>query len=178
MNDFIIVNDPYRGVHLEHKNGFKYLSKQFVNGKWRYIYNTLSTKIRGYSKEGNLKDRGYSSSTSGTNTQNLRDRGYSNSRGISNTYLYEGVYNKNALRKRGYANSRTDGAAGANYWEMVNKKSLRNQGYANSRTDGSAGASYEALVKKSNDRKELMKKINQGSKIVSDLFKKLKKENK
>lgn len=173
MNDYIVVMDK-TGAHLSHKDGFKYLSKQYVNGKWRYIYDSISSKFRGYSKEGNLRDRGYSSSTSGTNTQNLRDRGYSNSRGINNTYLYEGVYNKNSLRKRGYENSRNSGAAGANYWEMVNKKSLRNQGYANSRTDGSAGASYEALLKKGEAHKEVNRLINEGSKLVSKLFEKLK----
>lgn len=168
-NDFIIVMDKFGGAHLEHKNGFKYLSKQYINGKWHYVYNTLSAKVRGYSKEGNLKDRGYSSSTSGTNTNNLRDRGYSNSRGISNTYLYEGVYNKNALRKQGYSSSHT-GGEGASLSERRNRDSLRNKGYSSSR-DGSQGSQLSAL----NRRSDIYEKARKGASIIENLLKKLKK---
>jgi len=70
MSDFIIVNDSYRGVHLEHKR-YKYLKREWKNGHWNYTYphygeknapyqvhtkghaKTLSDISTGYRKEAN-----------------------------------------------------------------------------------------------------------------------------
>ena len=47
MNDYIIVNDPYRGVHLEHKK-YKYLKREWKNGRWNYTYPKYGSKDAPY----------------------------------------------------------------------------------------------------------------------------------
>ena len=46
-NDFIIVNDPYKGIHLEHKR-YKYLKREWKNGRWNYTYPHWGSKNAPY----------------------------------------------------------------------------------------------------------------------------------
>lgn len=57
MNNYIIVMDPVNGPHLEHK-AHKYTKRQWINGKWRYWYDT---KITGkeYLRKKEANDRGF-----------------------------------------------------------------------------------------------------------------------